>query len=763
MTTAATSKSSRAKRGAAFVSAAVLVLFGLGGTASARTNQNASAGNSGGGVATSGGNAASGNTSANTNASAQGAGGVGKDADPGNANQASNQATGAAAVHTGDVTAVGNESTTQISQNGGDTNGVGQDQRQNARVVNRGVAVANSGGNVATGNVSLNTDLAGQGAGALSLVGDASAGNAASASNSSNGSASISTGNVNAKGNVSQSSVSQVAGVNATATGAVPVNQNVRIVNLGVSAGNSGLNAATGNVSNNLLATAQGANATALGFGVLGDAVAGNAAQASNQANGAASVATGNVDTAGNTAANNVNQVSGVNSAVVGAVSHRQGVVIRNVGASVGNSGGNVAVGNLANNTVIAPQFASSLGLFGGKSTAGNAVGSSNSSAGAASISTGNVNADGTVASTSVTQVAGTNAGVVGAADNLQRVSVLNAGLATANSGLNGALGSVSSNVVLDPQLARARGTLGPGDATAGNATNSSNTSDGLASVATGSASAAGSVSNTTLTQVGGNSATLAGALANRQFAPVVNLGYGNANSGLNAAVGSLSRNLVVDPQLAFARAGLVTGDATSGNAVSSTNSAAGMASITTGNADAVGQTSVDVITQVGGNTGGLFGVGSKTAFAPVINTGTANANTGGNFALGNVCSNRVVDPQGSLALGGLFGNSTAGNANNSTNSCVGAATIVTGNATARGNVSCTSIAQGAIAMISPQCPIGQVSSTSPAISPMAAAPMGKALPRTGVEALGAQLGIAMILLLVGEVLRRRSKTALAS
>ncbi len=78
---------------------------------------------------------------------------------------------------------------------------------QDSDVLNLGVAVANSGGNLALGNVSGN--LAANGQGAFGLI----ASNNGSATNASNGSAVVRTGAANAQGNTSTTNIDQ--GINA--------------------------------------------------------------------------------------------------------------------------------------------------------------------------------------------------------------------------------------------------------------------------------------------------------------------------------------------------------------------------------------------------------------------------------------------------------------------------------------------------------------------------------------------------------------------
>ncbi|MDQ3462803.1 MAG: hypothetical protein M3471_07225, partial [Actinomycetota bacterium] len=93
-----------------------------------------------------------------------------------------------------------------------------------------------------------------------------------------------------------------------------------------------------------------------------------------------------------------------------------------------------------------------------------------------------------------------------------------------------------------------------------------------------------------------------------------------------------------------------------------------------------------------------LMALGSGTAgadqSASVDNTGTANADTGGNVAVGNASSNDADNDQDADADGGDDGDAVAVNAGGAANYSDGEATIETGDATAVGVYAETSVAQ---------------------------------------------------------------------
>ena len=187
---------------------------------------------------------------------------------------------------------------------------------QVAAVHNVGLGVANTGVNLAVGNVSDNdADLEDQTAEVASdndgddgdvtvIAGIITAANNGTASNSSDGSASIATGNAEGRG---QPRARPTSARPRTATisglGGIINTQAADVVNAGVGVANSGLNVAVGNVSDNDADLDQRARIASDNGGDVDDStVAGtfitatNNGTASNTSDGTANVNTGNAD-----------------------------------------------------------------------------------------------------------------------------------------------------------------------------------------------------------------------------------------------------------------------------------------------------------------------------------------------------------------------------------------------------------------------------------------------------------------------------------
>jgi hypothetical protein len=269
---------------------------------------------------------------------------------------------------------------------------------QNANNVNVGVAVANTGGNLAVGNASDNDAGAAQAAVAVGGGGgDTVAVNTADASNSSNGTASVVTGPATANGNTANNNTTQVA--DGDAGGITIADQNANNVNVGIGVANTGLNAAVGNASDNDAGALQ--LAVAIGGGG-DDTVAANTANASNSSNGTASIITGPATAHGNIANNNTNQVLNGSGGLLVA---DQTVNNINFGAGIANSGLNLAAGNVSDNNAGALQLAIALPGGGGDVVAVNDTSASNSSNGLANVVTGPATATGNTASNTNNQV----------------------------------------------------------------------------------------------------------------------------------------------------------------------------------------------------------------------------------------------------------------------------------------------------------------------------------------------------------------------
>ncbi|MDQ2648940.1 MAG: hypothetical protein M3Z03_05250 [Actinomycetota bacterium] len=254
----------------------------------------------------------------------------------------------------------------------------------------------------------------------------------------------------------------------------------------------------------------------------------------------------------------------------------------------------------------------------------------------------------------------------------MQDATVVNGGAGIANSGGNYAAGNQSQNGAVNVQ--QASGFLGANVASGGG-----NTSNGTASITTGSATAVGNSSSTRVNQ----SAATGGAGPVDvvvQTPTVINAGAGIANSGGNYAAGNESGNLAVNVQDAD---GAVAGNIASGGG----NTSNGTATIVTGAADAVGNSSETVI-NTSADTGDDDGLGLDVVVqAPaVINVGLGVANSGLNWAEGNESQNGAINVQ--IATG-LFAGNFGGAGGNTSN---GTAAIVTGSATGVGNSSITNV-----------------------------------------------------------------------
>ena len=241
--------------------------------------------NAGAAAANSGGNSATGNDSFNLAVNDQEANGlVASNAAAGGGNNSN----GTASVTTGPATAVGNQSTTTITQAADTGDGaLGIDVVvQPVAVVNVGVAAANSGFNAATGNDSFNLAFNSQDATGLIASNAATGGG-----NHSDGHATVLTGAATAIGNDSITLVDQAANTGHHALGLDIVYQPAFILNAGFALANSGFNFPTGNDAFGLVVNVQ--NAAGL--------VASNVAGATgNTSNGTAGVATGAAQAAGN-------------------------------------------------------------------------------------------------------------------------------------------------------------------------------------------------------------------------------------------------------------------------------------------------------------------------------------------------------------------------------------------------------------------------------------------------------------------------------
>lgn len=167
------------------------------------------------------------------------------------------------------------------------------------------------------------------------------------------------------------------------------------------------------------------------------------------------------------------------------------------------------------------------------------------------------------------------------------------------------------------------------------------------------------------------------------------NSGVAVANSGGNLAVGNASDNDADSKQKA--KAGAADDDSVAVNSGTASNSSDGSASIRTGNADAVGNQSSTTQRQAAASGGGGLVVADQKS--TVDNAGVGIANTGFNVAAGNASVNDATNKQKAKA-GSAGDDSIAVNIGGASNDSDGSASIVTGRATAAGNVSTTTVGQ---------------------------------------------------------------------
>jgi hypothetical protein len=702
--------------------------------------QTADVTNDGRARATTGGNTADGNDSGSETTVTQNIGGAGNVGAPqfdttgvaSNAGSASTWSNGSASVRTGDASAVGNDSHSNISQwatsdltaDGGLTV-----LPQSASIDNTGRARARTGGNTAIGNeagrnlTSLVQNVNNPGTGTIDL---GVISNSADVSNRSDGNATIDTGDASAAGNRSRSDLSQRSTANNNNLNIYP--QVATIQNTGRARAATGGNEAVGNDSAEQNTPTQ---TVVTGVGIDGPVIASNSARVTSDSDGSASIATGSASAVGNHSASSISQEIDP----VGLVLPVQAAAIVNTGTATALTGGNTAFGNESGSRLTAGQTASlenspTLDVNVGLQVASNQLDATNASDGTASISPGSAWALGNASDSSIGQSSTGEVDGLGLIVNTQAAAVLNAGAARATTGGNDATGNSTFETV-DSAIQTA--SIGSGDAvgttevdagiaTASNALSASNASDGTATIETGSARATGNRSATRIGQVEDATVSGLGAVINTQAAVVANAGLGVATTGGNSATGSLSpglnggnvASLTQRAAVGSDNAGATTVAApviTAANSASVGNATDGTADISTGSADATGNASSTDITQDPASEVSGLGLVVNTQVAGVANLGLGVANTGGNTAIGNESDNAGNDATpaafatqnaliGTGNLGGgttdvtAFGPMTAANQAEVGNESDGTARIRTGAAQAQGNVSTTSINQ---------------------------------------------------------------------
>jgi LPXTG-motif cell wall-anchored protein len=529
---------------------------------------------------------------------------------------------------------------------------------------------------------------------------------------SSNGTAGTGTGNATATGNSSSASPTTVSGTGGAITIA---SQQGTVRNKGTATAISGENTTVGNGSKNLAVNGQN-NPGGVG-------VNSNQGSATNNSNGSSSTTTGNATATGSTSSTSLNQNVNANAtgSLGGILIVTQDANVSNVGRATAISGDNVGIGNNSRNLAINSQ---DLGRRPGAIN-NNSAAVSNGSGGNSLIDTGDSTATGNSASTSVSQVVngsvGGSLGGIAVVDS--NATVNNRGTALARSGGNVGIGNNSANAALNVQRLGARGppSIRTNDAPV------TNSSDGNASVITGNSTATGNSSSTNITQAVNVTMAGGGFVISNQRANITNVGRAAAISGDNRVTGNNSANLAVNCQLINANAcfrgvGRPTGGGAGragnlnvvANFGSALNSRGGSASANTGNSTATGNTSNDSVSQTTSANLGGSGFVIAEPVAVVINRGDARAVSGGNVVTGNGSRNLSVNCQvissapcvgfgrAAGAGGGRRGARTSVPANfgQAVNKSNGSASVVTGNSTASGNMSATSVSQGLNASI---------------------------------------------------------------
>jgi hypothetical protein len=518
------------------------------------------------------------------------------------------------------------------------------------------------------------------------------------------------TGDATAVGNRSGTQANQGGAASTSGSNLQIINQNAGVANVGVAVANTGGNVAVGNASNNLAT----ANQTA-GGGPLGIAV--NNGNAANSSNGSAFIQTGAAYAMGNESNTTVDQRfdAQAHGTLGGVLVLSQNAGVANAGFAVSNTGINGAVGNASGRNPLYGSTPNTAGILqrannngdgpGGATNSGSATNDSN---GKATIQTGNASSTGNRASTTVTQAAGSGAGDDPDAGGLTVITqlggALNAGAALANTGVNGAVGNVSTNSASvgrvlngNPIPQDAQVDFDPGIGLANNSGSATNASDGTAWITTGDATATGNDSRTAIVQDATADFGDQGVNIQTQLAPVVNIGLAASNTGVNGAVGNASYNEATTDQ----RIGVDMNDSTGlvgfgviSNQGEAANSSDGTAEIHTGDAWSRGNWSDDHVHQTADADGSDLAV--QTQVGVVANVGIAVANSGVNGAIGNASQNEAhlgqntgLDPDDPTV-----GIGTVTNSGSASNDSDGTASITTGDTWASGNESTTDLSQ---------------------------------------------------------------------
>jgi hypothetical protein len=507
--------------------------------------------------------------------------------------------------------------------------GVDNTNDQQGDVTNTGTAVANTGGNTATSGT--NSNLPGTTGGPPSASANAGA----------------TSGNAGSTGSQDATQIQQVANATAAGQSAVDILQVALVINLGVSNGQTGTNAA-------VAAAGQG--------GAGGDAQG--------------AIATGDASAVGNRAGTTVTQAA----VVAGGDASTQIAAVLNIGIGVGNTGLNVAVGTVTVDGASAAQLTTL-----------------NSSA--AGVTTGAADALGNRSDTRVLQSATGSASGTAVLQIGQWAIVLNFGTAFANTGGNAAVAGAGpagmspaeyqAVLAIMNVLAPILDGIGtPSGTQLGNS---------AAVITTGNASALGNDAQTEVNQMATGSVGGDQYASATQRATVANLGLALANTGYNAALADAGAVDMSGLTPAATELGRFLSLLTDSTWLSSANPFASFAQTV----DLNGLT----LTLGGDISGTQFLLGWDDAMVPdggpitpgvrvrqisaVLNIGIALANTGSNVALSLVQGQNTTTSSDVQALMSTLAATDGLAANGSA-----LARIATGDATAIGSNALVTICQ---------------------------------------------------------------------
>ena len=378
---------------------------------------------------------------------------------------------------------------------------------QTVTIGSDGIGYANTGNNTVAGNRILVIGPANQKVRLFGLFRGpivVSAVNNQTVTNNAMGIANATTGDANSTGTSSTTGVTQTIGPGSSSGGGVAATgQNAAVTNTGHASADTGGNTVIGNdVTVNAPAVQIVRNHGPPG-GRIGSITLINDQDVRNDLDGHASATTGDANATGTTANTNVGQAQGSGAGGSGGT---QGATVTNTGTASANTGNNTVIGNNVVVNIPVNQVVRLFGIFRGAITVTMVNNQSvvNNLTGSASLVTGNANATGVMATTSLDQSQGGSG--AGGSGGAQSASVTNTGTASANTGNNTVIGN---NVIINMpvnQIVRFFGVFrGPITITMVNNQSIVNNLTGSASLVTGNATATGVIASTSITQAMGS------------------------------------------------------------------------------------------------------------------------------------------------------------------------------------------------------------------------------------------------------------------